>query len=118
MLYAVAKKSGHELDNTYKTKFISTVGSGALAYYGGCKAATYLFHLIPGAGTIAAMGVSSAVNALFTYKFGVAITKLFDKPDLDLSDAATMATTVISLMCTIPNLGEIKEIVDLANITS
>ncbi len=115
MLVSIAKQSGHNIDGAFVSKFITTVGAGALAYYGGCKAATWLFHLIPGAGTLAAMGVSSALNAIFTYKFGATVSNLFDKAEFDLVDATTAATTVLSMMCTFPNMNEIRDLLDIKN---
>jgi len=113
MLVAIGDRSGHSIDGTFVTKFISTVGSGAVAYYGGCKAATWLFHLIPGAGTLAAMGVSSALNAVFIYKFGAATSKLLNKNSFDLTDAADAASSVLLSMCTFPSFGEVKDLLDL-----
>ena len=115
MLISIAKRSGHSIDGAFASKFVSTVGAGAVAYYGGCKAATWLFHLIPGAGTLAAMGVSSALNAIFTYKFGAAVSELFDKAEFELKDAAGMATSVLGLMCTFPSINEIKDLINIRN---
>lgn len=113
MLLAIADKSNHKLDEHFCAKFITTVGTGSLSYYGGCKAASYLFHLIPGAGTLLAMGISTTLNVLFTYKFGAAVTKLFDKETFDFKDAARAATTVLAHMCTRPTIREIQDIKDL-----
>jgi hypothetical protein len=113
MLIAIARESGHKLDGTFVTKFLSTVGSAAIAYYGGCKAATWLFNLVPGAGTLVAIGASTAMNAVFTYKFGAAVSNLFDKDDFDLKDAFKAAKAVISLLCTFPTISEVEDLLDI-----
>ncbi len=116
MLVSIANRSGHDIDGAFAAKFISTVGAGAIAYYGGCKAATWLFHLIPGAGTLTAMGISSALNALFTYKFGAAVSNQFDRADFDLNDAAVAAASILAVLCTFPTLDDIKGLIDLQGV--
>ena len=70
-------------------------------------------HLVPGAGTLAAIGASSAMNALFTYKFGVAVAKAFEEDRFDLGNAALAATAVLAGVCSLPSLGEIREVLAL-----
>lgn len=113
MFVAIAEKSGHDLNSKFVAKFITTIGSGFGAYYAGCKIATWMFHLIPGAGTLLACGVSSLMNTIFTYKFGEACAKLLDKKEFDVGDAANAATCVLSLLCTLPVPSEIKDIMDI-----
>lgn len=113
MLVAIAKKSGHNVDGRFATKFIGLVGAGAAAYYGGCKAATWLFHFIPGAGTLAAMGISTLMNALFTYRFGVAVARQFANEEFNLSNAAEAATSVLAVLCTYPSVREFRELADI-----
>ena len=113
MFVSMVKKSGHGLDERFVVKFISIVGTGVVGYYAGCKSATWLFHAVPGAGTLTAMGVSSAMNALFTYKFGTGVATLIERDELDLQDAAATATCLLALVCTIPTLGDVKGMLDL-----
>lgn len=115
MFGAIAEKSGHDLNSKFVAKFISTVGGGFCAYYAGCKIATWMFHLIPGAGTLLACGVSSLMNIVYTYKFGAACAKLLDKKEFDLGDATNAATCVLSLLCTFPIPSEIKDIISIRN---
>ena len=86
MIVAIAKESGQEIDTIYATKLAAGVLAGVGAYVGGSKLATQAFHLIPGAGTLAVVGINSTFNALFTYKLGDAISNLFDKDGFDISD--------------------------------
>lgn len=113
MFIAISKKSGHDLNNKFVAKFISTVGGGFCAYYAGCKIATWMFHLIPGAGTLLACGVSSLMNIVYTYKFGSICANLLDKKEFDIADATQAATCVLSLLCTLPLPNEIKDIIDI-----
>ena len=118
MLVAIAKKSGHELDGKFVTKFITTVGTSVAAYVAGSKMATYLFHLVPGAGTLAAMGISSYFNAMITYRFGASVSELFDKKDFDLGDAVNASELVIGMMCKSFTLGDIKGLLDIQRVAA
>lgn len=115
MFVSIANKAGHELDNDYVKKFIASAVTGGAAYYAGCKAATWLFHLIPGAGTLLAMGISSAMNGVFTLKFGSAVANSFEKGDFDVDDAAIAVTTILSLLCTFPTIDEWKDLININN---
>jgi len=46
-------------------KICTTALLGMGGYYAGCKTATKLFHLIPGAGMLLACGISSLANIVF-----------------------------------------------------
>ncbi len=77
LLVKYAKHYGVEMDREAAKKICSTALLGMGGYYLGCKTATRLFHLIPGAGTIAAMGLSSLQNIIFTYRFAITLTRIF-----------------------------------------
>ncbi|MBQ1257595.1 MAG: hypothetical protein IIX93_10020, partial [Clostridia bacterium] len=84
-------------------KICSTAILGMGGYYLGCKTATRLFHMIPGAGTIAAMGMSALQNIIFTYRFAITLTRIFSKGNVNrdsLVDAikCMFAGTGIGLM--------------------
>ena len=116
MFCSMVEESGHSMNRDFAVKLVSTVGTGVVGYYAGCKSATWLFHLIPGAGTLTAMGVSSAMNALFTYKFGTGVAKLLEQGELDLQDAAATATCLLALVCTMPTPEDIKGMLDLRSV--
>ena len=118
MFIAIADKAGHKLDADYIKKFIASSGTGAAAYYAGCKVATWVFHLIPGAGTLLAMGISSLMNSIFTLKFGSVIANSFEKDDFELDDAAVAAASVLSALCTLPTLSEWKELFEIRRLTT
>lgn len=113
MVVAMAEKSGREFSTSFISKFIATLGVGVAAYYGGCKAATMLFHMIPGAGTIMAMGVSSFMNALFTYKVAEAVTGQLDNDDFNAHDAELAAGAIITIVCSLPTINEVKDMIGI-----
>lgn len=77
LLVQYSKYYGIHLDKETAKKICSTALLGMGGYYLGCKTATKLFHLIPGAGTITAMGISSLQNIIFTYRFAITTVFLF-----------------------------------------
>lgn len=113
MVVAMANKSGHQISPSFVTKFIASLGIGVAAYYGGCKAANWLFHLIPGAGTLIAMGVSSVMNAIFTYKVAAALSGQLDSGKFNSNDAQLAAAAIITIVCHLPTVSEIKDMIDI-----
>ena len=103
LLVKYAKHYGMELDKEAAKKICSTAMLGMGGYYLGCKTATRLFHMIPGAGTIAAMGMSALQNIIFTYRFAITLARIFSKGNVNrdsLVDAikCMFAGTGIGLM--------------------
>jgi uncharacterized protein (DUF697 family) len=113
MLIAIADKSAHRTDKVFAAKVVAGVLAGVGAYLTGSKIAVGLLNLIPGAGTLAAMGVNSGLNALFTYRFGHAMSSLFDKGTFDTSDAASATATVLTVIVGLPSLNEISDFVSM-----
>lgn len=96
---AIAGESGHPLDSKFAAKIAGSAIASITSYLVGVKIAGTLFHIIPGAGTLAAVGISSALNALFTLKFGQVLVKAFDKPNLDVPElTTTVAIDVLKLL--------------------
>ena len=89
-LYSVASSEGYSLDNDSAVKICKSALLGLGGYYVGCKTATKIFWMIPGAGWIVAMGVSSLTNVLFTYRFALTVCKIFKKSgdDLEIGELA------------------------------
>ena len=79
---------GKSIDKEAAKKICSTAILGMGGYYAGCKAATRLFHMIPGAGTLIACGVSGVTNMVFTYRFAVTLTKIFTAGKVDFNTLA------------------------------
>ena len=77
LLFKYTKQYGYKLEKDDAVKICTTALLGLGGYYAGCKMATKLFHIIPGAGTLLAMGISSLANVIFTYRFALALTRIF-----------------------------------------
>lgn len=84
--YLLVKYAGYygmELDKEAAKKICSTAILGMGGYYLGCKTATRLFHMIPGAGTITAMGISALQNIIFTYRFAITLARIFSRGNVN-----------------------------------
>ena len=111
MILAIASKSGHEVDKPFAAKLTAGVAAGVGAYIVGSKVATQLLHLVPIAGTLAAIGINSSLNALYTYKVGSAVSVLFDKGGFEEADMADMMNGLLRVIATVPTRGEIADII-------
>lgn len=110
LTYKMVKESGVYMDKEAAKKLSVSVLTGVLGYYGGCKMATRLFHMIPGAGTLMAMGVSSLANILFTYRYALVLSTILEE-GISLDSIADAAPTIISMM-----MGSIFVISDIPRI--
>lgn len=72
-LYAASQLDGIAMSKEAALQVCKTVLIGSGGYYSGCKFATRLFNLIPGAGTLVGMSISSLANILFTYRFALTV---------------------------------------------
>lgn len=113
MTLAIARESSHDVDRAFATKLVAAVTAGVAGYVGGSKVATTLLHLIPGAGSVAAMGVNSALDFLYTWRLGSALANLFDKPDFVAGDIGSMAWNIVQVIGPLPTF---REIVGIARI--
>lgn len=78
---SIAIRAG-DIKNHERWKGIATsVLSGLALYLAGAKLATWLFNLLPGPGTVMHLAANSSLNALFTYRFLRAVTKIYDSFD-------------------------------------
>lgn len=111
LLVCYAKHYNYAIDIEMAKKLCATVLLGMGGYYFGCKTATKLFHMIPGAGTLAAMGISSLQNVIFTYRFAVTLTCIFSAGSVKLD----MLADSIKCMFAGSNQGllSVKDIVGL-----
>lgn len=113
MIISIADKSGHKVDKSFAGKLAAGLLAGVAAYIAGSKLAIGLLHLIPGAGTLAAIGVNSLLNALYTYKMGHALSNLFDKGGFDMSDVNWVAGNLMSVVLTVPTPSEIADVISM-----
>ena len=111
LLFKYTKQYGFKLENDDAVKICTTALLGLGGYYAGCKMATKLFHIIPGAGTLLAMGISSLANVIFTYRFALALTRIFKSPKIDMKN---LAKTIITVFAgTINAVQNVIDIIDL-----
>jgi uncharacterized protein (DUF697 family) len=114
MIVSISRKSNHEVDGVFAAKLAAGVLAGAGAYVVGSRVITNILpFLLPVAGSFAAMGVNSALNAWYTYKLGQAISNLFDKGDFDSSDAMAAVKTISTLIIGLPTYGEMADVMAL-----
>lgn len=104
MMVAIADRSGHQLDHRMAVKVAASAITSIATYATGVKLATKAFHLIPGAGTIAAIGISSGLNMLFTLRFAKVVIASFDAPELDLPELGTRLSRDLVAMLTFSTL--------------
>lgn len=110
MMVAIAERSGHELDRSMAVKVAASAITSIAAYATGIKLATKAFHLIPGAGTVAAIGISAGLNMLFTLRFAKVVIDNFDKPGLDLPELGTrLSRDLVAMLSFSTLLGDLGE---------
>lgn len=102
---------GGQIGKEEAKKICSSALIGMGGYYTGCKMATKFFHFIPGAGTLMAMGISSLTNMIFTYRFSVALARIFKAGNVDLDSLADSIKVVFA--GTGNGILNIRDIVDL-----
>ena len=115
MIVALGAKSNHQVDKIFAAKLATGILTGIAAYVTGSKIAMKLLHLIPGAGSIAAMGVNGTLNYVFTYRVGHSISNLFAKGSYDEADMKVLLTTVLSLVGSKATLAEITDMATLGS---
>jgi hypothetical protein len=82
--------------------------TGTATFIAGSKLAAKLFHLVPGPGTLAAIGVNSFLDAFFTYRFLRAVAKVYDQRDPE-EITYQMLMNCISLFSAWTFLDDIKD---------
>ena len=112
--FAIQEKSKYKLAND--RQFVSAVVVGAAQYIVGSKVATWLFHLIPGAGTVMAMGISSATNVYFTYRFAEVVILLLNEDNSYTLSDKQLAERALKLLCKWPSFKEVRTIFKIYNL--
>lgn len=118
MTVAIAKESGHEVNKTYATKIAAAVLTGVASYVTGSKIAMKALHVVPLAGTLAAMGVNSFLNYWFTFKVGKALAELFDTSDFSSSSQEQLIRRILSAVSPWPTFDDLQDATDLLTETS
>ena len=111
--YALATNRGLDIDKEVAIEIAKSTILGAGAYYVGCKTATKFFNLIPGAGTLVAMGVSSLTNIVFTYRFALSLSEALD---LEKSQRKKWENISNRILSTFVGNGAKKDVVDICDI--
>ena len=115
MTMAIAHESRHRIDKNYAMKIVAAIGAGGAAYYGGSKLFTSALHfVVPGAGSLAAVGINGVLNYWYTFRVGKGLSGLFDRPDFTALDFGDLVTSVLAVVSPFPGAGEMREAVDLA----
>jgi len=78
---AIVDKAGHSASDAQLKALATSALAGAASFVAGSKLAAKLFHLLPGPGTLAAIGVNSSLDAFFTYRFLRCVSKVYDSYD-------------------------------------
>ena len=111
-LYTVARGERVEMNKETAVQICKSVLLGAAGYYAGCKMATRLFNLVPGAGTLLGMGISALANVLFTYRFALTVCTVFSA-NKEKTKATQLAMEIISAFRGNGTIHDVKEIVML-----
>ena len=111
-LYGVGLGEGYSLDKDGAVKICKAALLCMGGYYVGCKTATKIFWLIPGAGWLAAMGVSALANILFTYRFALTVCTVFDNRNVNL-DAGELAENIKNMFTGNGIADDVREIIDI-----
>lgn len=82
-------------------------------YYVGCKTATKIFLMIPGAGIFMAMGISSVTNILFTYRFALTICSMFGKKVVNNLELGELAENIKSMYAGNGIASDVRDIVSI-----
>lgn len=110
LLKKYADYYGYSMDGKSAVKICSSALLGMAGYYNGIKQALKMFHALPVVGSLAAMGVSSYHNVIFTYRFALTLTDIFQSKEIEWSSMANAINRMYA------NTGKVKDIVTLAEI--
>ncbi len=107
----IADESGNSSCKGAVRAFMTSSLSGTALFLGGSKFASTIFHLIPGPGTLAAVGVNSSLNAFFTYRFLRSVAKVFDQLDGEemLHQSLVNSIALFSVFGIASDFGDMKD---------
>ena len=110
LLISMMNKAECKISPKNAKTIATAVATGAVSYYVGCKVASWMFYLIPFAGVAGAIGISTAANILFTYRFGLSIASMIEKNIVDCRDKSLLLEIATPLFRKLPSIGELREI--------
>lgn len=98
LLTAMFMDANAHLDKETAKKLTLAVLAAAGGYYAGCKLATKLFLLVPGAGLIIGAGASAIANVVFTYRFAWVIAKMLEEDRISSKNILGISGDVAKMM--------------------
>ena len=113
LLWMMAQNHGIRITKEKSKELCFCIMEGATQYITGCKAATRLFHLIPGAGTVIAILGSTLENVVFTYRFARGITNIMFKENSNPAAWDSMVENVIDIFSIDDWIEDIKDIINI-----
>ncbi|MCM0591360.1 MAG: hypothetical protein ACFKPT_25535 [Gloeotrichia echinulata GP01] len=110
MLCIIAANSNRQLDKDTAMKVVTAIMAGAAGYLGGSKLFTFgLQFILPGIGTVGAVGFNSLLNFLYTIRLGRFVALQMEKPEFDTGDWASIIPEITSVVFAMPSVMEIRE---------
>lgn len=106
---AIAIQAGDVKSHEQWKGIATSVLSGVALYLAGAKVATWFFNLLPGPGTVLHIAANSSLNALFTYRFLRAVTKIYDGFDGE-EVSHSLAANLLAVVGAVVLPEEIQEI--------
>ena len=113
LLISMLNTAGQKISFDNAKMVASAVAAGAVSYYVGCKVASWAFYLIPFAGPAGAVGISTAANILFTYRFGFAVARMIDESLIDGQSKDAILEIAKPLFSKVPSMKEMREIKEI-----
>lgn len=106
----ITKKAGISLSKKKAMGLATNGASGVVTFLSGSKVASMCFHMLPGPGTLAAIGVNSSLNAFFTYRFLRSVAKVCDTYDSEeITHQVLMnGIALLSLTTILSDFGDMK----------
>lgn len=109
----ISDKAKQPTDEEEVKAIITSAVSGAGFFWGGSKVAAMALHAFPGAGTLAALGINSGLNAFFTYRYLRSVAKVYDKYDDEemIHRVLSSGMSLLALWSVIEDVEEMLEVI-------
>lgn len=91
-------------------RVITGVASGVVQYIVGCKIASWACFLIPGAGAVAGVAMSTIVNVYFTFRLAKILIDLMNNDGSIFSDDNDIINKILNSLRKMPSMREVREI--------
>jgi NAD-dependent dihydropyrimidine dehydrogenase PreA subunit len=108
LFFAIYSKSNQK--NLNVPSVVKAIVGGFVQYIIGCKVATSLVSLIPGAGIFIGISASTIVNVYFTYRFALISAEVLNDEDAYTLNDTELISRVLKKLCQFPSFSEIKAV--------